>query len=240
MKLKASFPVWVSGGPLVSAPVQTARSYAQSANRKPQNPEPKPNGKGRTAYVHYWTTHFKTHDRVPQPTLINSEHPTAPLHNLRARAHCLDHRFVRIHDNRRKTWTPAELEEANKKDIESWEEIRKRRRAALKLYRALNELEIEVYRGALEKSLLERVHKRPHSPEKSAGVTKEFIELLTPEMKASTWTVRDLAEPYSEGNSEPLNPKGKMLVKNYLFPDWDRAIAFMRVAMSTFELHDVS
>lgn len=203
---------------------------------------------GKETYQYYWTTYFPAHDPISYPTLIPEDHPTAPLHNLMARWHCTkhDHDSARRSAVKRKTdplVPPLPSDEENQAVFDA---IRKKRTAALKLYRKLERSEVEYYLRGLEHSSL-RVMKRPASPARPA-VTDKLARLLeqpeyrhrwylrNPEKSETASTiVNDMASATEKAEDEVLQ-----LVKDYRFDKLDIASNFIRLACRVMKLHDVS
>jgi hypothetical protein len=204
---------------------------------------------GKETYQYYWTTYFPAHDPISYPTLIPQDHPTAPLHNLMARWHCTKHDYVS------KDWRPAvkRKTEPSVPPLPSDEEnqavfdaIRKKRTAALKLYRKLERSEVEYYLRGLEHSPL-RVLKRPGSPARPA-VTDKLARLLEQPEYRHRWYLREpqknvtgsMIVHETSSAAEEAEERVLQLVKDYRFDKLDIASNFIRLACRVMKLHDVS
>lgn len=204
---------------------------------------------GKETYQYYWTTYFPAHDPISYPTLIPEDHPTAPLHNLMARWHCTKHDYVS------KAWRPAVKRKtkpsvpplpSDEENQAVFDAIRKKRTAALKLYRKLERSEVEYYLRGLEHSPL-RVLKRPGSPARPA-VTDKLARLLEQPEYRHRWHLRDPEKCETASTivndtasvTEKAEDEVLQLVKDYRFDKLDIASNFIRLACRVMKLHDVS
>jgi hypothetical protein len=231
--------------------LHTIRAVKLVSQRVPRSIRAKHTREGREPYPYYWSTHYRAHDYVPHPTLISPEHPTAPLHNLFARWHCVLHSYgqkpLKANPTRSRK---SPTEPAQKVEQEAaFLEIAKQRKLALKLYRLLSMAEAKHYDRALEHSS-SRVNKRPSSAALSAEPSKQLLESMNLEEHRRHWQMlpTDLTattpdpKTSDKGRSDtPLSTSiGFKLVKQYRFAKMQAASQFVRLACQTIVTHDVS
>lgn len=207
---------------------------------------------GREPYPYYWSTHFRSHDPVPHPTLIPSEHPTAVIHNLFARWQCVLHSYGRKlpKDDVASSSKRVQPEENAAQEQETiFLEITKQRKIALKLYRLLSMADARCYAQALESSPT-RVYVRPRSALHSAGLSQQLLEILNSKEYEQRWQLHPInlaaseTEAISNSEAEPLRSVtasiGFKLMKQYRFDTMQAASHFVRLACQTIVTHDVS
>lgn len=205
---------------------------------------------GKEPFSYYWTTHFLPHDPIPHPTRLPEDHPTAALHNLIASWHCIKHEYVskprRMAISRKNdpSVPPPPTEEERRTLFET---IRKKRTAALKLYRRLDPTEADHYLKALQHSP-ERVWSRPSSPVRPAGVTAELARLLEQPEYRQRWHIQRLDgvdtgvmdDHETTSFEREVGEASCKLVKDYRFDKLEVASNFTRLACRVMGDHDVS
>jgi hypothetical protein len=230
-----------------SNPIRPARLYLP---RWSHNIRAKHTREGREPYPYYWSTHFRSHDHVPYPTLIPSDHPTAPLHNLFARWQCVLHSYGQKppKDNARNSGQVHPHDNADKEQEGMFLEIAKQRKIALKLYRLLSMAEARCYMQALEHSQA-RAHKRPNSAPHPA-IPEQLLQVLNSKQYRRHWQMLPISLPATEPEATSnTQERGGMssatsidfkLVKQYRFDKMQAASQFVRLACQTIVTHDVS
>jgi hypothetical protein len=216
----------------------TIRALRRNSQRWTYGIRAKHTREGREPYPYYWSTHFRSHDCVPHPTLVPSEHPTAAIHNLFARWQCVLHSYGQKLPKDKSKRVEAEgtaIQEPEK----SFLEIAKQRKIALKLYRLLSMVEARRYTKALECSPT-RVYIRPKSALQTAGVSKQLLDILNSKEYERRWQMlpigladaglKAISNSEAEHDTPSTASTGFKLMKQYRFDKMQAASHFVRLA----------